>query len=147
MQDKSNYWKSLNYNDFNWDAEKILIADDDLYTAILLEKIMMKVGVKVELARDGSEALEKLISDSAITIAILDILMPRLTGYEVIQKAKVKRPDIIFIAFTADIVRIDHRKCTEIGFYTCIPKPVFPVKILNTINEAISSREKTLKPL
>lgn len=147
MQDKSNIKRSLNYNEFDWATEKILIADDDLYTAILLEKIMMKVGVKVVLARDGLEALNIISTDPDITVSILDILMPRLTGYEVIQKAKLIRPDIIYIAFTADIVRIDHKKCSELGFYTCIPKPVFPVKILNTINDAIMSREKTLKSL
>lgn len=145
MQNRYNFRESLNYKEFNWPYERILIADDDLYTAILLEKIMLKVGVKVILARDGQEALQKLTSDPAITVAIVDILMPKLTGYEVVKKANLIRSDVIYIAFTADIVRIDKKKCCELGFFTCIPKPVFPMKILSTINDAILSREKSLK--
>jgi CheY-like chemotaxis protein len=145
MYDKSDFKESFNYKEFNWPYEKILIADDDLYSSILLEKIMLKVGVKVVLARDGEEALQKLIFDKEITIAILDILMPKLNGYEVVQNANHKRSNVIYIAFTADIVRIDKKKCHDLGFYTCISKPVFPMKILNTINDAILSREKTLK--
>lgn len=145
MHNNNNFRKSLNYREFNWPSEKILIADDDLYTAILLEKIMGKVGVKVVLAHDGEEALQKLTSDLSITVAIIDILMPKLTGFEVVQKANLKRSDVIYIAFTADIVRIDHKKCCDLGFFTCISKPVFPIKILSTINDAILSREKSLK--
>jgi CheY-like chemotaxis protein len=137
----------LDYKEFNWPDEKILIADDDIYTAILLEKIMKKVGVKVVLARDGEEALSKLTVDLEITVAILDILMPKLTGYEVVQKININRSDIIYIAFTADIVRLDRKKCCDLGFYACIPKPVFPMKILNTINDAILAREQSLRSI
>jgi CheY-like chemotaxis protein len=147
MPNNSNLRRPLNYKEFNWQSEKILIADDDHYTAILLEKILLKVGSSVILARDGAEALKKLTSDPEITIAILDILMPHLTGYEVVQKACPKRSDVIYIAFTADVIRIDHKKCSDLGFFTCIPKPVFPMKILNTINDAILYREQTLKSL
>jgi len=137
----------LNYKEYNWSEEKILIADDDIYTSILLEKIMKKVGVKTVIASDGEEALLKLSTDLDITVAILDILMPKLTGYEVIQKSKLKRSNVIYIAFTADIVRLDKNKCSDLGFYACIPKPVFPMKILNTINDAILAREQSLKSI
>lgn len=147
MHTDFNVSKPINYGEFNWQSEKILIADDDYYTAILMEKILLKVGAKVVLARDGAEALEKLLTDSYITIAIVDILMPKLSGYEVVQKANLKRADVIYVAFTADIVRIDQKKCCELGFFTCIPKPVFPMKILKTINEAILLRERSPKLL
>jgi CheY-like chemotaxis protein len=138
---------NLNYKDFNWSKEKILIADDDIYSAILLEKIMNKVGVEIVLANNGEEALAILKSDRNITIAILDILMPKLNGDEVVKKTNEFRDDVIFIAYTADILRLNKNICFDIGFYSCLSKPVYPLKILNTINEAILFRERIFKTL
>lgn len=122
-----------------------MIADDDLYSLILLEKVLKKVYKDIVVTRDGEEALRKLITDPEITIALLDILMPKLNGYEVVQKANLVRSNIIFIAFTADIARFDRNKCNELGFYTYLSKPVFPIKILNTINEVLLHRDKLIR--
>ena len=137
----------MNYKNYNWSDEKVLIADDDIYSTILLEKIMNKVGVRVVLASNGEEALHLLKSDRNITIAIIDILMPKLNGDEVVKKANEFRTDVIYIAYTADILRLNKNKFFDLGFFYCLTKPVFPLKILNTINEAVLFREKTIKTL
>jgi CheY-like chemotaxis protein len=137
----------VNYKDYHWSEEKILIADDDIYSAILLEKVLNKVGVKIVMANNGEEALHLLKTDMDITIAIMDILMPLLNGDDVVKKAGEFRTDVIYIAYTADILRINKYKCFELGFYSCLSKPVFPLKILNTIDDAVLYREKTFKSL
>jgi CheY-like chemotaxis protein len=144
---KFKYHNKVNYQNYNWTDEKILIADDDIYSTLLLEKIMNKVGVKVVLASNGDDALQFLRIDRNITIAIIDILMPKLNGDEVVKKANEFRNDVIYIAYTADILRLNKNLCFDLGFYSCLSKPVFPIKILNTINEAILFREKTSKSL
>lgn len=137
----------MNYKDYNWSDEKVLIADDDIYSTILLDKIMNKVGVNVVIANNGEEALRILKTDPNITIAIIDILMPILNGDEVVKKTIEFRTDVLFIAYTADILHMNKKKCFDLGFFSCLAKPVFPLKILNTINEAVLFREKTIKTL
>jgi CheY-like chemotaxis protein len=137
----------VNYLDYNWPNEKILIADDDLYSIILLEKIMNKIGVNYVTANNGFDALELIKADRDITVAIIDILMPILNGDEVVKKANMFRTDVIYIAYTADVLRLNKNHCFDLGFYSCLTKPVLPTKILNTINEAITLREKQYKAL
>jgi CheY-like chemotaxis protein len=137
----------VNFQDYNWPDEKILIADDDIYSVILLEKIMNKIGVKVLTANNGDKALELLKAERDITIAIVDILMPRLNGDEVVKKANKFRKDVIYIAYTADILRLKKKLWFDLGFYSCLTKPVLPKIILKTINEAIEIREKKVSTL
>jgi CheY-like chemotaxis protein len=137
----------LNNINFNWPEEKVLIADDDIYSIILLEKIMNKIGVKVVVANNGLEAFELLKTDMEISVAILDILMPKLNGDEVVRNVNNYRRDIIYIAYTADVLRLNKKLCFELGFFSCLTKPVSPTKLLYTINEAILQREKLFRAL
>ncbi len=134
----------MNYEDYNWENEYFLIADDDLYSYLLLEKILNKTRAKVDYASNGKDALEKIMTESSYTLAILDILMPKLSGFEVIEAARKFRPDLIYIAYSADVVRLDRDKCYEIGFHACIPKPILPVKLLKKLNEVLILRGQLL---
>ena len=127
---------------YDWSNEKILIADDDYYSFLLLQKVLSRTGASLIHAKNGKEALEKLIKNKAISIVILDIVMPYLNGFEIIKKCRTLLPDAIFVAFTADIIRYDKYRCQEAGFNICISKPVLPVKVLNILEEAMASRSQ-----
>jgi CheY-like chemotaxis protein len=129
---------------YNWAGEKFLVADDDAYSYLLLDKVLKKTGASVVFAYDGEEALKKLKQDRTITIAILDIIMPRINGYEVVERIKKFRPDLVCVAYTADVVRFNMERCKELGFYTCIAKPVLPAKFLGILNEALALRGQLL---
>jgi CheY-like chemotaxis protein len=129
---------------YNWSGEKFLIADDDAYSYLLLDKVLKRTGAAISFAFDGEEALKKLRHDSSISIAVLDILMPKLNGYQVVERIKKFRPELICIAYTADVVRFNIEKCKELGFYTCITKPVLPAKFLRVLNEALALRGQLL---
>lgn len=129
---------------YNWENEHFLIADDDFYSYLLIEKILKRTGAKVNYAPNGAEALNEIIPNSSFTVVILDILMPKLTGFEVMEAAKLIRPDIIFIAYSADLLSIGKAKCKESGFQGCITKPVLPSKLLNTLNEVLVLRGQLL---
>ena len=120
-----------------WGSEKILIADDDQYSYMFLEKVFKKTGAEIVYAPNGKVAMEKLMTDASISIAILDILMPQMTGIEVLEKVKSYRNDVIFIAYTADVIRINKDECLKIGFHACIQKPTLPVKILAIMEEIL----------
>jgi DNA-binding NtrC family response regulator len=135
----------MNYKDFNWVNEKFLIAEDDLSSCLLFEKILSKTGVKMRYARDGYEALEIIKSDYSITLAIIDIIIPKLSGHDLVESAFKIRPDIIYIACSADAIRLDTKRCSEIGFYTCMLKPILPDKLVKVLDEALTMKKQINK--
>ena len=67
---------------------RILIADDDLLTRRILEKILAKSGHEVVAAASGSEAWQILSGQDPPALAILDWMMPQMTGVEVCRKVR-----------------------------------------------------------
>lgn len=94
------------------DTEKIslLIVDDDKAIRDLLAKIGQREGFAVETARDGVEALE-MMEKKAYMLAVVDLMMPRLSGYELVQKISALDPRPIVIVATAltngDVANLD----------------------------------------
>ena len=83
-------------------GRRILVIDDDLAIRVLLQAVLKRMHFNVELAEDGAVGLDKLQGDGTIDLVLLDLMMPRLNGYEFIERVgtlPVKRPHII--VFTA----------------------------------------------
>lgn len=83
-------------------GKRILVIDDDLAIRVLLQAVLRRMNFAVELAEDGAAGLDKLQGDNPVDLVLLDLMMPRLNGYEFIQRVDavpVKRPHII--VFTA----------------------------------------------
>lgn len=70
----------------------VLLVDDDDATRRLFEHVLTRTGLTVITARDGMEALEKL-STHAVDTMILDLMMPRMSGFEVLEKLAAEDPD------------------------------------------------------
>lgn len=82
------------------DNISILVVDDEEMMRNLLEKILSKEGYRVETATDGEDALEKLRT-STYDMMISDIQMPRLNGFELLQRVKKEYPKISVVIMTA----------------------------------------------
>jgi CheY-like chemotaxis protein len=70
---------------------RILVADDDPAILRLVSTILEKEGFKVVTARDGREAYKTLQSDSDFTAAILDVVMPHITGPELVRHMRTEK--------------------------------------------------------
>ncbi|MBX3679362.1 response regulator transcription factor [Cognatazoarcus halotolerans] len=68
-------------------TKKILIADDEVNIVISLEFLMKREGFEVVLAADGEEAITK-IREEKPDLVLLDVMMPRKTGFEVCQELR-----------------------------------------------------------
>jgi DNA-binding response OmpR family regulator len=94
------------------ETEKIslLVVDDDKAIRDLLAKIAQREGFEVDSARDGIEALE-MMERKDYTLAVVDLMMPRLSGYELVQKISALDPRPIVIVATAltngDVANLD----------------------------------------
>ena len=72
-------------------THKVLIADDEPNIVTSLEYLMKQAGYQVQVARNGDEALA-LVESFQPDLVLLDVMMPRRSGYEVCQKLR-SRPD------------------------------------------------------
>ena len=104
------------------DQISILVADDDEQLRSMLNEQLVTEGYHVSTASDGEQALN-LINHGKFNVAVLDIKMPKVTGFEVLEFIKKNFPEIRIIMLTAyaDIRNIN--KCKELGAHDVIEKP------------------------
>ncbi len=102
-------------------SQSILIVEDDDLLLELYETMLFGEGYEVRKARDGGEALE-LIGSSKPDLVLLDLAMPSVSGFQVLEELK-KRGDatpVIIISNTDDPAAV--RKCRELGAVEYIVK-------------------------
>lgn len=68
------------------DGRMILVVDDDLAIRVLLNAVLTRMHFQVELAEDGAAGLEKLQKNSKFDLILLDLMMPKMNGYEFINR-------------------------------------------------------------
>lgn len=102
-------------------GERILVVDDEISIANAIAYGLMKEGYEVETAHDGQQALDK-IGQFRPRIIILDVMMPKLNGFEVL-KSLGTRKDIGVVMLTAKNEIVDKILGLELGADDYITKP------------------------
>lgn len=104
---------------------KILIADDNVANRELLEALLSKFECDTEIAVDGADALKKVESFQPDLI-LLDVMMPKLNGFEVCRKLKndPKTSKIMILMVTALSELGDIERAVEAGTDDFLSKPV-----------------------
>jgi CheY-like chemotaxis protein len=74
-------------------GRRILVIDDDLAIRVLLQAVLKRMKFTVELAEDGQVGLDKLKHDGSYDLILLDLMMPRVNGYEFIDKIAEQYPE------------------------------------------------------
>lgn len=110
----------------------ILIADDDLEIAELIEIHLKKEGYQVIKATDGEEAIG-IIQSQAIDLVVLDIMMPKMDGYEVTRQIRTKHhmPIIFLSAKTSDFDKVTG---LVLGADDYMTKPFTPIELVARVN-------------
>ena len=88
------------------DTKHILIAEDDPSIRLVLVDILEGEGYRVAVAENGARALE-LFQSEALDLAILDILMPKLSGYDVCRAIRKENGSIPVLMLSAKSEEID----------------------------------------
>ncbi|MCL4366591.1 response regulator [Patescibacteria group bacterium] len=71
---------------------KVLVVDDDPDTRSIYQEVLSEAGYKVELAQDGQTGLAKILQ-GGYDFILLDIMMPKIDGLEILKKLKSSPPD------------------------------------------------------
>ncbi len=122
-------------------AKTILIVDDEPHIRILLEQTLEELedkGVELLTATNGEEALE-IIQESKPDLVFLDVMIPKMNGFEVCQTVKneLKTLDVYIIMLTAKGQEFDKQKGAEVGADLYMTKPFDPDEILAKTSEVL----------
>jgi CheY-like chemotaxis protein/anti-sigma regulatory factor (Ser/Thr protein kinase) len=122
---------------------RILVADDDRTTRILLSETLRAEKYTVVAVADGSAALKKL-KEGKFDIALLDVWMPRVNGLEVLEKLGDKNGRTKVIIMTSDDAPETLLGAIRAQAYQYIAKPIEPKALVTLIRESLKRREETL---
>lgn len=101
----------------------IMVVEDDYNTRKLMETVLIQNGYEVILAKDGVDALEKM-DNHHVDLIVLDLMMPRMDGYEFTETLRQCNNSIPILMVTAKETPADKRKGFIVGTDDYMVKPV-----------------------
>jgi DNA-binding response OmpR family regulator len=118
--------------------KRILIAEDEDAIRRLIRSLLQRQGFEVSEARNGVEAID-LIRSESFDLALVDLMMPIVSGYRVLELLRSEHPDVKTIVVTAagDVGRGMLSPGTIV-----LGKPFDPTELVNTVSNLLATSEK-----
>lgn len=118
----------------------ILVADDEPHIGRIIQLKLERGPYDVSLVADGREALEVLRGDDPVDLVLLDIMMPYVSGFDVLEEIQrmPHRQGTPVIMLTAKGQDTDRTRSMELGATDFLTKPFSPNKLLARIDELFS---------
>jgi PAS domain S-box-containing protein len=116
---------------------RIMVVDDNVDAAEMLEIMLRSVGYQVVAEHNAANAIRRVLDSGAPDVAILDIGLPDLDGYELAKRlrAESQSDGLVLVALTGYGQASDRDKGMAAGFDHYLVKPVSPTTLINLINE------------
>src|SRR6202040_3030941 len=122
---------------------RILVAEDNEFNAQLLEQLLARRGHQVRLANNGRMALS-LAEEGAFDLLLLDVHMPELDGFQVIQAIRERERSagghLSVIALTARSRKEDRERCLAAGMDDFLAKPIQAADLWAAIDRVAGAR-------
>ncbi len=122
---------------------KILVVDDESMMRKLVRDFLERAGFQVLEAGDGMEALDLFYEDQGISLIILDVMMPKMDGWEVCREIR-KESKVPIIMLTARGEERDELNGFELGVDEYISKPFSPKILVARVKTALLRRTSGL---
>ncbi len=133
--EKQRMLERLHSSDEDLVGKQVLLVDDDVRNIFALSSVLERRGMRVLTATTGREAIAKLDAEPELAIALMDIMMPEMDGYETIriirEKPAFRRLPII--ALTAKAMKGDRERCLDAGASDYLAKPVNTEQLLSAL--------------
>lgn len=114
---------------------KILIAEDDVPSGILLKNQLRDIAGEIISARNGADAVSMFLSNPDTDLILMDIKMPEMDGYEATKKIREVSSNVVIIAETAYAMTNDREKALSVGCNDYISKPINREKLLELVKK------------
>jgi len=129
-------------NSSNQETSRILIVDDNPQNVELLEAYLSELPCEISTATDGQEALEQ-IAQTVPDLVLLDIMMPKLSGFEVCRAVKndEKTAHVMILMVTALNELGDIERAVQAGCDDFLSKPVHRLELLKRVENMLKLRD------
>jgi len=124
----------------------ILVVEDNATNQLVIEGLLRTLGITVDLAGNGQEALAALQGVSNHDLVFMDCQMPVLDGYQATVKIRSKQAGITnnaipIIAMTANAMAGDKQKCLDSGMNDYLSKPLEPEKVIFMLKKWLPNKD------
>jgi CheY-like chemotaxis protein len=133
--DKQSLLDRLHRSDEDLVGRPVLVVDDDVRNIFALSSVLERRGMRVLTATTGREAIGLLEATPDVAIALMDIMMPEMDGFETIRaiRENLSFQRLPIIALTAKAMKGDREKCLEAGASDYLAKPVNTEQLLSSL--------------
>ncbi|TBR19710.1 MAG: PAS domain-containing hybrid sensor histidine kinase/response regulator [Chitinophagaceae bacterium] len=120
---------------------EVLLAEDNLMNAKFLSNVFGMYKMKLDVAENGKEALEKM-KKKKYDLILMDIQMPELNGFETTEIIRHEwKSNIPIIAITAHALAGEKNKCLQSGMNEYLTKPIAPQLLFQEINKVVFTNQ------
>ena len=116
---------------------KILIAEDNKISFLLLQNMLKDIAKEIILATNGLEAITLFKENRDVDLVLMDIKMPKINGYQVVRAIREIDEQVVIIAQTAYAFADDKQKAINVGCNDYVSKPIDRDELLISIKEQI----------
>ncbi|MBI9069143.1 MAG: response regulator transcription factor [Salinivirgaceae bacterium] len=131
---------------------RILLVEDNLNLGFLTREFLETEGFDVKIYKDGESGL-KAFNEHTFDFCLLDIMLPKMDGYQMAEQIRRKKPDMPIIFLTAKNLKDDKHKGFQLGADDYITKPFDEDELLWRINAILNrsnsknTKEKITSPI
>jgi len=126
------------------EAANILVVDDERGIREGCRRILMSEGFSADVAVNGEEGL-KLAKAKPFDLILVDLMMPVMSGLEMMEQVRQHDPEIIMIVITGFATIETAVEAMKHGAYDYIPKPFTPDQVLAVVNRGLEKRRLSLQ--
>ncbi len=117
------------------DIKVLLVDDEEEFVTTLAERLELR-GIKANTATTGEDALQ-LVETYRPDVVVLDVLMPGMSGLEVLRKIRGIHPEILIILITGEGYTESEMEGIQLGAYDCMIKPINIEELIKKMDEAL----------
>ncbi len=116
---------------------KILIAEDNKISYLLLQNMLKDISKEIILASNGLDAISLFKENRDVDLILMDIKMPKINGYQVVRAIREIDEQVVIIAQTAYAFADDKQKALNVGCNDYVSKPIDRDELMTAIKEQI----------
>ncbi len=129
---------------------RILLAEDNITNQQVAVGILMKLGLKVDVAANGVEAI-KALETFPYDLVLMDVQMPEMDGFDATRairnpQSRVLNQQVTIVAMTAHAMQGDREKCVQAGMDDYLTKPIERQALIAVLKKWLKSNGKVDQP-
>jgi|SRR5689334_10330746 len=121
------------------EGKRILIVDDDAAMRLLIRRMLARLGIaNIVEAESGAEALQRLAA-APVDLVMCDWNMPAMSGMELFARARLLKPDLLFLMLTGRADAESHAAARKAGVAAFMVKPISAADLKSQLSHLLGA--------